>query len=354
MNLFFLNNSVYQIYLARELMFQYQIEPDDCTLVLRLTENHTSTLRTSPRSKPEILKIVDWNNIFFLGSRKSNSFFKRITNALDYEKKCLEIFHSYPKVGKVIFGNYGNESMRNLANKLIRLNVEVFFLDEGIGTLHLYQSREKNATGTLKKSMFYSLKYLFTSRLKDMIFKLKTGDVRGRVHFFTEYKLDSTDKTQIITNEYNYFKKLIENTVKTNESYFVGTPYVNKGRIALNTYIDIIKSFKNLNASAKIKYIPHPREDSAILKDELSALDIEILNISTPIEIYLMNLKQVPAHIGGFTSTSLHTIYSLFSHSCNFTIFKLPDAVINKNERFIFNYFKNEKKGSNFNFIESV
>lgn len=353
MTVFFLNNSLWQHYVAREFKSFFGMSDSESVLVIRNHEGHVSKLRTAPKSTKDMTAVGCWTEIIYVGGFRVRGMVDSIKSHIKFQRLAMDILHRFPGTRRVVFGNYGSEMMRNVANKIKDRTIEVYFLDEGIGTLHLYQSRARNRTGTLKNAVLHRAKQEVVSIVKRVVFGIDTRDVYRRVVFFTDYNLKSTRSTEIVKNDYRSLREEIKNFTAFGEAYFLGTPYVNRRRIAKERYLEIVKNFLQANQGLAVKYVPHPREDVEVLKGGLTELAVDILRVDAPIEIFLIQTKGFPRAIGGFTSTGIATLNLMFLGLMKVFVYKLSDESIREDELLINDYFRKENL-LNSEFIDEV
>lgn len=354
MNIFLINGTGLQLIHAEELKYLYGISDDNAILAIRKTKN--DPYKFSIRSHEEVAQYGKWKEVHFIDQFKFKSFKEYIRNSFNYINKAEEILQSCGKIDRIFLGNYGNEPMRHIANKYAAKGTSITFLDEGIGTLHLYKSRELKNTGSLKReSVKNKIVKGLTRSVKEMIYGMKLSDVSQPVTFFTQYNLPSTALTKIETNHFTLLRKRIQSWKETDEVYFVGNAFVNAQSVSKEDYNRYIAFICDYFKGKKIQYFPHPRESAAHVAELKDQYGFDVVNTDVPFEMYLLQNKILPATIGGFTSTALSSVHKMFGENVNVVSFKMPyNTILNKRPILenLYNHFHQEFVSKTFSVVE--
>ncbi|NYR13106.1 hypothetical protein HC000_11585 [Pseudoalteromonas sp. MIP2626] len=237
---------------------------------------------------------------------------------------------------KVYIGEYRNIFFCILA-KALSSRKEVL-LDDGCVTIML-----QNKYFSKKKGMcnYYSnQKVFFVFLFFSYLFRFKIDD--NPPDLFSVFNLKEwllpCQKNERITLE----PKKVE---VIDEFYFFGAKYSEVGILPLNVELSILLfSFEYIEErySQSFVYIAH-RDDSQEKLSAISRMGITVKQLGAPCEAYFLALGCVPRFIGGFYTTSLISLPSMFEIekvvSFDFSKY-IDDENIKSNTNYIYDYLK--------------
>lgn len=160
---------------------------------------------------------------------------------------------------------------------------------------------------------------------------------------FTMFEVAKNFKYPITINELLFFKKEIETKHTNDEIYIIGQPLGELNIISKNQYGIFIENILKSNIGSKIKYFPHRLESTSHLEDIFKTYDVEIFNMKSFFEIFLIKNKYLPKKIIGFYSTALiSAAYSLpKSNKLEIEYHYLKEFNSNEYVRKVMDYFIN-------------
>jgi len=133
------------------------------------------------------------------------------------------------------------------------------------------------------------------------------------------YNYDFTSTTQV-SEDFN------------NKVLLVGSPFVDCNIVKKSAYMEYLNSIlvKEKKDGGKVYYIPHRRESESLL-NEISGLGFCIYKISMPIELFMINSKNIKKLVA-FNSAAIFNISSFnLSFSCFY--YDIPEADVSEGER---------------------
>lgn len=127
-----------------------------------------------------------------------------------------------------------------------------------------------------------------------LIIKKKSFRNYKDLKLFTIYKNNNLPKKYIIENNYDYLKKKIKKKgFKYNNDVHLVSSKIHsylKGQSKIE-YFNKIRKLKKLYPKKKIYYISHRKEN---LKDLPKNLNLKIIKLSVPLEVYYLKIKILP------------------------------------------------------------
>lgn len=324
MNFFFINGTPLQLLIAEEIKKENDIKDENSILAIRKTDNDPR--KYNIKSISEVRTYGQWKNISIIPQKEVKSFLSYLNNFLRYVRATECLLETNGQIENIFLGNYGNEAMRHIANKYSQRGVNVVFLDEGIGTIQLYNQREIFFRNRGKTMVRWSsiLKYLLG---------LSTHHIKNKITFFTIYDLVETEHTKIIKNRNVVLKNSIQKYESQPEIFLLGSPFSERGYCSVEQYLDWLAFIKQYFSEHTIIYFAHPRENLIFLKLYQEKLSFEMRFNEMPFELYVLQEKILPNTIVAFVSTALINSYDLFGDLCRHVCFVIPiDQLYSKRE----------------------
>lgn len=217
----------------------------------------------------------------------------------------------------IFSGELGTLNLLVIANTKHK---NLYLIDDGIDTLHLYKISNPNISRdyTLKRKL---------KILRYALFGLKVK-MQKLINFFTIYDLEPFLDQKIVSNNFNALKKRYLKDLKQDDKlYFLGQHLVQRKLMDNSTYVNYIKKVIQYY-DATIVYIPHRTET---ISEELKLLfnDKFILQPSTgPVETRFLLAHIYPKHIVSFYSSALHTLDKIFDKTQIDSIYINPDDLL--------------------------
>lgn len=195
--------------------------------------------------------------------------------------QCLKYNPDY-----LFLGNYFSGFAKLV--KMLYPTRKTIYLDDGAQTTKLYYDNKK-----VNLFSYYFFKELYPERIY--------------VHHnfeFTKSKL--TEKNQ---------------TIDSNTVFFIGAALTENNLISVDNYDKLFSAVVNCYKDYRIVYLPHRFED-ANKYNKYSTVDI--LKPNMPVELYLLQLNELPRKVVSFYSAALYTINSLFGNVLEVESIKIP------------------------------
>ena len=264
--------------------------------ILLIMHNSTTTSLASANSTQMQLvsKLSEFDEkIEFYYS--SNTKFSKLSSHAKLIRELQQKNYEY-----IFSGDYGTINQLIIANLKAQ---DVYLLDDGTTTLVTHANKlhpsSKSPWGQNLKLLRYKL---FGLNLKQS----------NPINLFTNYSIEPHESEQIISNDYNYFKKIYtKKAFKDERIYLLGQPFTSGKLMTNEKYINYLKEIINYYKK-EIIYIPHRAE---IISDQLRALVSDrftLQNNEGPIEIVFLSRNIYPEHIVSFYSAALFNIEKIF------------------------------------------
>ena len=205
-----------------------------------------------------------------------------------------QLADKYNRIDNLFIGDYRNGIARHFQNSVLFDNV--YILDDGFSTIHIYKRLRK---GKLTSYKDY-LKYIF-SRGK---YRFKASK---RVNYFTIFDKQITGKN-IYSNNLNHLVRNDEWN-SSDKIFWLGSPIVEDRIVTTDYYLESIRRWsRELNNKDEIIYFPHRREKKQKIHEIEKKYGFQCNRINVPIELYLVRERVKPKAIISFFSTALYTL----------------------------------------------
>jgi hypothetical protein len=353
MNIFLLNGTPIQLILAQEAKHVLGISDEDSILAIRNIANDTYKL--SIKTREEVLEFSSWKEIHFIPQIKFKNFLEYIKNFRQYISVARNLIESNQPVKNIFLGNYGNEPMRHIANTYAARGCAIYFLDEGNGTLHLYQRREEAGGNLREQKLKDKLRNALSDFFKVSLLGLKVYDVKYPVTFFTEYPLEPTPRTHILRHRFETIRKHTNDWKRDDRVYFFGNAFIDFRHLVKEDYFSFFSFITEYFKGERILYVPHPRERQDEVEEMAKKFSLEVLTTSLAIEIYLVKNKILPKYVGGFTSTSLSRVHQMLGPAVPVVSFRVPSRLLRVRKKIVENlyaYFSKELVSDTFKIVD--
>lgn len=225
----------------------------------------------------------------------SKSKFSKLSSQAKLIKKLQQKNYEH-----IFTGDYG------IINQLIISNlktISTYLLDDGTMTMTTHANK---LHPNHKSSWEQKIKLL---RYKIFGLSIKQNNP---INLFTNYNISPHGSEQVITNNYNFFKKAyLEKALKDESLYLLGQPFTQARLMTDEVYINYLKKII-YHYKKKIIYIPHRAE---IISDQLKALisnQFTIQKNEGPIEIVFLSRNIYPMHVVSFYSSALFNLEKIF------------------------------------------
>jgi hypothetical protein len=219
-----------------------------------------------------------------------------------------------------IFSGYSGFNDYALVHIINTINAQkIYFVDDGAAVLRLTPFKPLNY-----RDYFYLLRRGYCC------YKLKVLNVQ----LFTAFK-KIHESFEVTKNEYNYFKALRrQNNKLSNVVLFIGQP---RGSIVQEGfYKEAFRSILTYNKGSEIIYIPHRRESTLYWLQEFQQKDgIQIINVETNIELWLLEQKFIPKVVYTFFSSAAVVLKKLLPQLCVKFIY-IPNPIHKHPNRIIY------------------
>jgi hypothetical protein len=133
-----------------------------------------------------------------------------------------------------------------------------------------------------------------------------------KIIFFSSYNIQVQKYDTVVKCNYEYSKKILKKSIiKSDDVWFIGSPYLENELMDKDLYFESIKKIRSAYKFKNIKYFPHRREK----KDNLNILakyyQFSIMKIDCPIEMFFLQNRKLPNIISGFFSAALFNLQKM-------------------------------------------
>jgi len=208
---------------------------------------------------------------------------------------------------------------------------KLYLIDDGVYTVSIHREIYNSHSNKLYKKYItrYSEKQRdnFYRQLKFEFYHLsrkislwKNGlrnDMKiKQLNFFTMFNLPQYKNEIIEKNNFSFLKQYYNSQqfIEDDSVYFLGQPLYKVDNMTLNKYINMLKCIFNYykERHQNIKYIIHRSEDEDVVNAIKDMDYVEILNLSMPVELFLLRNNIKIKKLVSFVSTGLFSVKIIY------------------------------------------
>ena len=273
-----------------------------------------------------------WDHVFRI--RQSSNQYLNLFLFLFYLLKFRLKFNKSKT--KVCIGEYRNYFFCLIAKVVSK--EKIVLLDDGSVTIMLQKKHFSKGVGL--RSYYKNTKSYILFLIYSYLFAFDFDD--SPPNLFSVFNLDAW----LFSQQKNIRRKSIPNEVSLlDRFYFFGAKYSEAGLLDLKVELELLKnafdySYKKYGKA--VVYISH-RDDSTEKLEVISSLGVEVKSLGQPCEEYFKIHECAPRYIGGFYSTSLISLPSMFKVDSviSFYLTKyLTTELSKKNVSYIYEYLE--------------
>lgn len=322
MNLFIIESPL-QYLNALEARFHFEIPASESFLII-LNQSGDENLKQIDY----MINDNDWCEIKIISDNGSG-----FTNILNRIRTLNKIIHENKyEINSVFIGEYRNQFMRHIANKLPS---NVYLLDDGAAVINVYNKLINNESfeGNNIKTL-----------IKRNIFGLKSKNIK-KITFFTAYDFPEKENIKIVKNNYISLKNRMTNSNSKDIIFFLGQPLSEKKIMKETDNLKCLKKIREFYGDKVIYYIKH-RGESEEKMVKVEELGFIVKRFSTCIEYEMCYGDQIPTSVSSFYSSALISINNIFKDLITINSFYIPNLLITddykKGVENIYDYFQNQ------------
>lgn len=318
----FIVGTAHQLFQVSYALDYFSIQKKNAVLLIEKLEfDKIDTIEINEKVN-EIIFFKSWTfNDIFHNSDKINRFYS-ICNYLKNKYLKFYLFTSH----------YSTDS--TLMFNSICIPDKFYLLDEGTASLNISLNRKKiNYILGLKlfiKSILYSIKIF----------------IPKQIIYFTRFNIQSTEQDLIV----NYSIPIKNNKIKRsngNRIFFLGSSIADIDLINKTEYLKLVYKVREYYKNKKFFYFAHRKESDKML-NAIKKLNIIIVRLEAPFEVFYGKLKYTPEVIATFyCSGVLDNLSRMFSELPFLEIHRFNQHLLKKDKRIfelIYNqYLMNEK-----------
>lgn len=260
-------------------------------------------------------KIVDYYIIAFVENQNQRQRLENLSKLINLHvdeiqnltpiRQYLKIFLlalNIKKCNELIIGNYFYNPHLFFLNNIKYKSLTV--MDDGITSSFIEKYYSTN--NRIKES----------GMLKELLFKILGINISYPKHFklFTMFDISTLD-FNIQKNNLSYVKSLFKDFTRTDKTYIIGQPFVDLNILTEDLYLSCLKKLKIKYKN--LLYVAGRKEKDQTLISMKKKINLDFIKPNINIEHLMIEKKELPLNIIGFTSSALYTIDKIYNHSKN-------------------------------------
>ncbi len=271
-------------------------------------EHHLIVLSDFHRTLSQIELIIEtefWSSIIFpwmeFSAKKNNPLFNAI-NILKRKRKINKIINSIKPIDLIFWGNLNSNWFFYLYQKT---KSNIYILDDGFVSIDTIVNTDLKA---IKNKLLSSN----IGKIERFILKLNFSINWGRIFFFTNFDLKTSEKN-IELHNYEFLCKQLKLSTLKNTVYFIGQPLIFQKMMKNEVYVTLVDSIirhyqsKDLNCF----YIPHRSTTLDYIPNHWSTK-----SFNKPLECILFDESiEKPMIFASFYSSALYNIAMMDKNS---------------------------------------
>ncbi len=261
----------------------------------------------SDRNAEQIRALIDeseWSAVHYLPHAERPTTLRKRALALE------RIWKGLPKVDRLLVGHFGFSLGRHLANTF--RPAEVFVLDDGTASHRTYANRFEDSQAAGGRGVRVYKRWAVTRHLKRLLLNVDSKPFEA-VTFFTIYDHPIHACDRRIQNDYRHWRTKRPARIAPESIYFLGGCLVELGIVNAETYESLLLAAKERFRGARVRYIPHRREEAVRLERIAELTGWEVTPLPVPVEIHLLQSPTLPGILASLYSTALDSCHVLFS-----------------------------------------
>ena len=321
----YLISSPFQALCATEAKEYFQLRNNVALIV-----NYSNDSDRNLKQIENIMALSQWDEIITIGKQSNTS---------KYREYIVRLFKlKRDKYKNIFIGHFGQFQHVLLSNLDYQ---KVYVIDDGVLTLELH----KNELNPFRKK--HPIK--FSKQLKNLRYRLFGFDVefdKRKLNYFTLFKLEQYYGEEIITNNFHFLKKYInEKAQDIKVVYFLGQPLIGDV-VSRESYIKNLTSVQQYfkNQGKKTVYIPHRRESKDL--KYIEEMEGEYFSIKRPhniIELFLLEENLLPYGVYSFFSTAIFSLKAIYNDKIEIAAFEIKNDELLHNHNKIKNIYTTMK-----------
>lgn len=279
-------SSASHYYFLLEYLFQTKIDITKCHLI-------NFVLKKGSTDYDFFINHISTQNFYkidsiFLWDSKVFSF-SNIRKLLNYHKLVRRLKREFFE--EIICSQIEVVYMTHICHAI--KNFKLVSLDEGNAVLRVVEERKTKfgvKTPIIWKYKLMNLKY----------------EQLNNITFFTSYNFETLIQDDVIKCKYEFSKLMnVKKKVDENVVLFIGSSFVEDKMLSKEYDFYLLCQIAKLFKGKRIVYYPHRRESNLRLEKIKNSLNMDILEIRKPIELELLDWKELCGTVISFYSAAL-------------------------------------------------
>ncbi|WP_305838823.1 polysialyltransferase family glycosyltransferase [Photobacterium leiognathi] len=169
-------------------------------------------------------------------------------------------------------------------------------------------------------------------------------------NIFTFYDLTPLNGQVVYKNEYSRVFDLLSDEFFINDKkvLFLGSKLSEVGIINESYYLSLIKQISEYYSGNKILYVPHRGERKEKVNKISRMLNIKVLNVDYPIELFGLYNNELPFKVSSFYSTALLTMKEIYKIEADAFVFDYNNSEHKDAIKETYDYYKDKLNMINF------
>jgi len=331
----FLVKTPLQLINAVEARHYFGLDKKDCILIAMGDRKSQPQILNLAKAIDEWEDVIELNDInLFSGSpfEKSRKIsgkiqqLKMVRSSLFYIRRLNKLSNHLGEVKYIFIGYTRYPYMTHFVN--ITPYEQLFFLDDGNGTIDLAKQRKNEINSNLNIGLRKKIKLLGKKYLLGI--KDKEAD---SACFFTAYDITVGDNDRVVKNDFKYLKSSLNELPVSEEVYFIGSPLSEVGIMEEEDYLAQLRKVKAYFDDAELIYVAHRRDSPSKLDIIRNDLGLKIVLFEYPIEYQLAFIGPRPKVLASFFSAAIDSCRLIFGNRLKIIAFKIDLSASPKREK---------------------
>lgn len=332
----FLVKSPLQLLNAIEARHHYQLQADDCYLVVMADRKSFPQLIQQVDASGEWVHVVPiyrvplccadpWrepDEASDLAQQRETWLRSSFFNIWRLNRLARHV----TKVAYVFIGDNNNVYMRHFAH--VVPHQRSVLLDDGTATLDIARQRlqgvrQRKPTRRLKR---------FKQAAKRRIQGLQDEQLE-QVEFFSVYNIEVSPPDLLVKNNFRFLRRHAQTLEQSDEVYFLGSPLSEVGLMDEDEYLRQLAQVKAHWSDSVLVYIAHRREAADKLRRIEAQFSIQVRCFDFPIEYQIAVLGPKPQQIISFFTSALDNLHQILGEDIQISACRLPSGSYREPER---------------------
>lgn len=332
----FLVKSPLQLLNAIEAKHHYQLQADDCYLLVMADRKSFPQLIQQVEASGEWLHVVPiyrvplWFSDPWRELDETDDLLQQRDTLLRSSffniRRLNRLARHGGEVGYVFIGDNNNIYMRHFAH--VVSHRQSVLLDDGTSTLDIACQRLQGVRQRKPARISKRLKRLAKRWLQGL-----RDEQPEQVEFFTVYNIEVSASDRRVKNDFRFLRRHAQTLKQSDDVYFLGSPLSEVGLMDEEEYLCQLGRVRAHWPDAAMVYVAHRRESVEKLKQIETQLSMAVRLFDFPIEYQIAVLGPRPRQIISFFTSALDNLHQILGEDIHISACRLPAGSYREPER---------------------